>query len=159
LGVRAAATRPFIVLEEFMDNPSDARIARLLHESKRIAVVGLSSDPERPSYHIAHYLIEHGYDVVPVNPNETEVFGIPAYSRLRDVPGHIDIVDVFRRKKALVSHAREAVEVGAAAYWMQLGLESEEASAIAGAASLLVIQNRCIFVEHTRLVLHGARIA
>lgn len=142
-----------------MDNPSDARIARLLRESRRIAVVGLSSDPERPSYNIAHYLIQHGYDVVPVNPNETEVFGIPAYSRLRDVPGHIDIVDVFRRKNALVTHAREAVEIGADAYWMQLGLASDEAANLAAAAGLVVVQDRCIFVEHARLVLHGAKIA
>jgi len=142
-----------------VDNPSDARIARLLRESRRIAVVGLSSDPERPSYNIAHYLIQHGYDVVPVNPNETEVFGIPAYSRLRDVPGHIDIVDVFRRKNALVTHAREAVEIGADAYWMQLGLASDEAANLAAAAGLVVVQDRCIFVEHARLVLHGAKIA
>jgi predicted CoA-binding protein len=146
-------------LEDVVDNPSDARIARLLRESRRIAVVGLSSDPERPSYNIAHYLIQHGYDVVPVNPNETEVFGIPAYSRLRDVPGHIDIVDVFRRKNALVTHAREAVEIGADAYWMQLGLASDEAANLAAAAGLVVVQDRCIFVEHARLVLHGAKIA
>lgn len=142
-----------------MDNLSDALIARLLRESKRIAVVGLSSDPERPSYNIAHYLLEYGYDVIPVNPNETEVFGIPAYSRLRDVPGHIDIVDVFRRKRALPAHAREAVEIGAGAYWMQLGLESDEAAAIACPAGLLVVQDRCILVEHARLILHGQRIA
>jgi predicted CoA-binding protein len=142
-----------------VDNPSDLRIARLLRESKRIAIVGLSSDPERPSYNIAHYLIEHGYQIVPVNPNEIEVFGIPAYAKLKDVPGHIDIVDVFRRKKALVAHAREAVEVGADAYWMQLGLASDEAAAIASEGGLVAVQDRCIFVEHTRLVVHGARIA
>jgi uncharacterized protein len=142
-----------------MDNPSDLRIARLLRDAKRIAVVGLSSDTERPSYNIAHSLLDYGYEIIPVNPRENEVLGVPAYARLADVPGHIDIVDVFRRPVALVTHAREAVEIGAGAYWMQLGLSSEEAARIATEAGLTVVQDRCILVEFARLVLHGERIA
>jgi hypothetical protein len=142
-----------------MDNPSDARVAILLRTSTRIAVVGLSANPERPSYNIARYLVEHGYEIIPVNPNENEVFGIPAYARLKDVPGHIDIVNVFRRGSALVTHAKEAVAVGAGCLWMQLGVVSDEAVTIATAAGLTAVQDRCILVEHARLVLHGARIA
>ncbi len=142
-----------------MDNPSDARVAILLRTSTRIAVVGLSANPERPSYNIARYLVEHGYEIIPVNPNENEVFGIPAYARLKDVPGDIDIVNVFRRGSALVTHAKEAVAVGAGCLWMQLGVVSDEAVTIATAAGLTAVQDRCILVEHARLVLHGARIA
>ena len=142
-----------------MDNPSDARLAMLLRTSTRIAVVGLSTNPERPSYNIARYLIEHGYEIIPVNPRENEVFGIPAYARLKDVPGHIDIVNVFRRRNALVAHANEAVAVGAGALWLQLGVISNEALSVASSAGLIAVQDRCILVEHARLVLHGARIA
>jgi predicted CoA-binding protein len=142
-----------------MDNPSDARVSTLLRTATRIAVVGLSANPERPSYNVARYLMEYGYEIIPVNLNENEVFGIPAYARLKDVPGHIDIVDVFRRKHALVAHAREAVAIGAGAFWMQLGVFSAEAAAIAAAGGLIAVQDRCILVEHARLVLHGERIA
>jgi predicted CoA-binding protein len=145
--------------EETMTNPSDARIARLLREAKRIAVVGLSSDPERPSYNIARDLLEYGYEIIPVNPREREVLGMRAYTSLAEVPGHIDIVDVFRKQNALVEHAMEAVEADAGAYWMQLGLASDEAARIAGAGGLVVVQNCCILVEYARLVVHGARIA
>jgi uncharacterized protein len=142
-----------------MDNPSDARVSMLLRMATRIAVIGLSANPERPSYNIARYLMDHGYEIVPVNPNENEVFGIPCYARLRDVPGHIDIVNVFRRRSGLVAHANEAVAAGAGALWMQLGVLSDEAMGIATVAGLTAVQDRCILVEHARLVLHGTRIA
>jgi predicted CoA-binding protein len=162
MGSLSAFLEPFgsrWMAEDFMDNPSDARIAMVLRSAIRIAVVGLSSDPERPSYNVARYLHEHGYVIVPVNPNENEVFGIPAYARLRDVPGHIDIVNVFRQNSALVGHAREAIAVGAGTLWMQLGVSNDEAAALATSAGLTVVQDSCILVEHARLVLHGTRIA
>lgn len=142
-----------------MDNPSDARVTQLLRTAHRIAVVGLSSNPERPSYNVAYYLLDHGYEIIPVNPNENEVLGRLAYARLADVPGHIDIVSVFRRPSAVPEVARAAVAVGAGAMWMQLGAYNEEAANRALDAGLITIANCCIAVEHARLVLHGMRIA
>jgi len=141
-----------------MNYPSDADVAHLLRDAHRIAVVGLSSKPERPSYNIAHYLIAKGYDIIPVNPYEREVLGRPAYARLTDVPGHIDIVDIFRRPKFVAGLAAEAVAVRAGALWGQLGVVSEEGEAIATAGGLFVVMNRCMEVEHERLIVHGARI-
>ncbi len=140
-----------------MDNPSDACVAHLLHTAHRIAVVGLSSNPERPSHNVARYLIEHGYDVIPVNPNEREVLGRPAYARLADVPGQVDIVNVFRRAAFVPEVAQGAVAIGALAIWMQLGVVNEQAATIAAAGGLTVVMDRCILVEHARLVIHGAR--
>jgi predicted CoA-binding protein len=122
-------------------------------------VVGLSSNPERPSYNVARYLMEYGYEIVPVNPNENEVLGLPAYARLGDVPGHIDIVNVFRRSIFVPEIARAAIAVGADAVWTQLGVMHEHAALDASRAGLIVVMDRCILVEHARLVLHGMRIA
>jgi predicted CoA-binding protein len=141
-----------------MNHPSDAEVAHLLRDAHRIAVVGLSSKPERPSYNIAHYLIEKGYEVIPVNPYEREVLGRSAYARLTDVPGHIDIVNMFRRPKFVAGLAAEAVAVRAGALWGQLGVMSEDGEAIATAGGLFVVMNRCMEVEHERLIVHGARI-
>jgi predicted CoA-binding protein len=142
-----------------MDNPSDLRVAMLLRRARRIAVVGLSSNPERPSYNVARYLMEHGYEIVPVNPNENEVFGLRAYARLAEVPGHIDIVNVFRRSIFVPEIARASIAVGADSLWTQLGVEHEHAALEASRAGLMVVMDRCILVEHARLVIHGARIA
>lgn len=140
-----------------MDSPSDARVAFLLRSARRVALVGLSSKPERPSYNVARYLLDHGYEVIPVNPYEHEVLGRPAYARLADVPGPIDIVDVFRRSRFVPEVATEAVAVGAGTLWTQLGVISEAGEAIALAGGLTVVMGRCMEVEHARLVLHGAR--
>ena len=142
-----------------MDNPSDARVAHLLRTARRIAVVGLSSNPERPSYNVARYMLEHGYEIIPVNPNENEVLGYRAYAKLADVPGYIDIVNIFRRPGAVPDAVRGAIAVDAHAVWMQLGAVNEEAAALADAAGLTVVADCCIAVEHARLVIHGARIA
>lgn len=142
-----------------MDNPSDARVAHLLRRAHRIAVVGLSSNPERPSYNVARYLMDHGYEIVPVNPHENEVLGQPAYARLTDVPGHIDLVDIFRRPSYVPEVVRDAVQVDADAIWMQLGAVDADAAVAADRAGLTVVWDRCIAVEHARLVIHGKRIA
>src|SRR5690348_5700824 len=142
-----------------MDNPSDARVAHLLRTARRIAVVGLSSNPERPSYNVARYMMEHGYEIIPVNPNENEVLGQPAYAKLTDVPGHIDIVSVFRRPVAVPGVVRVTIAVGADAVWLQLGAYNEDAARQAIAAGLITISDCCIAVEHARLVIHGMRIA
>jgi len=120
-----------------------------------IAVVGLSSRPGRPSFEVASYLQDHGYRIVPVNPNETTVLGEPAYPTLGDVPRDvsIDVVDVFRRAEHTPEVARQAVEIGAKVLWLQEDIISDEAAAIATAGGLDVIMGVCI--RHVRERLMG----
>jgi len=125
-----------------------AVIERLVHESRTVAVVGLSADQTRPSFGIARYLARAGLTVFPVNPGLTTWQGLTAYASLADVPDHIDIVDVFRRPEHVPAIAREAVEVGAGALWTQLGVVSPEAAEIAAAGGLDVVMDRCLAVEH-----------
>ncbi len=122
----------------------------LLRDSKSIAVVGLSSDVRRPSYEVASYLKGVGYTIIPVNPNETEVLGEKAYARLEDVPGRIDIVDVFRRAEFLPEIAEAAVAVKAKVLWMQLGIVNADAAERARAGGLVVVEDSCLFVEDRR---------
>ena len=133
--------------------PDDAGLARLLGETRTIAVVGLSSKPDRPSNEVAAYLQRQGYRIVPVNPRETEVLGETAYPTLDDVPGDvaIDLVDVFRRAEDTPAVAEEAVRRGARVLWLQLGIESEEARRIAEDAGIAVVMDRCIMVDHRAL--------
>jgi hypothetical protein len=132
----------------------DAGIARLLHEAHTIAVVGASSNPARPSYGVFRTLLDAGYECVPVNPNETEVQGVPAVATLAEAAaalgGRIDIVDVFRRSELTEEVAREAVAVGAGALWLQLGLVNEESARIAAEAGLAVVMDRCTAIEIRR---------
>ena len=134
-----------------MQNPSDAVVTDALHAAKTIAVVGLSSDRTRASNGIARYLQRSGYRVIPVNPNETEVLGQKSYPSLMEVPEPIDIVDVFRRSEYLPEIARQAVGIHARVLWMQLGIANEEAATLASAAGLVVVQDRCMMIEHMRL--------
>jgi uncharacterized protein len=124
-------------------------IATLLRESKTIAVVGLSSKPERSSYGVAGYLQKHGYRVIPVNPRETEVLGEKSYASLNDIPEHVDIVDVFRRSEFVPEIADQAIKIGARALWLQMGVINEEAAEKARAAGLTVVMNQCIAVDHS----------
>lgn len=132
---------------------SDDVIRRILDTTRTIAVVGLSSKPDRPSHDVAAYLQRAGYRIVPVNPRETEVLGEPAYATLRDIPADlpIDLVDVFRRAEETPEVAREAVAIGARTLWLQLGIANDEARAIAEDAGLTVIMDRCLKVDHRRL--------
>ncbi|WP_258905916.1 CoA-binding protein [Actinokineospora sp. UTMC 2448] len=127
-------------------------VERLLHESRTVAVVGLSADPRRPSHGVARYLVSAGLTVYPVNPGITSWEGLPAYATLADVPGPIDIVDVFRRPEHAPEVARDAVAVGAGALWLQLGVISEEAASIAAEGGLDVVMDRCLAVEHREVV-------
>lgn len=126
-------------------------VRRILSYARRIAIVGLSPKPHRASYGVAAALQTQGYEIVPVNPNADEVLGQEAYGSLGDVPGEIDLVDVFRREEHLPDVTREAVEVGARGVWYQLGLRSEEGAGIAGEAGLDLVQDRCLKVEVARL--------
>lgn len=132
--------------------PADP-IAEVLASTARVAVVGLSADPNRPSNEVARALLAAGYEVVPVNPNLDTVLGQRAYGSLAEVPGPIDLVDVFRAVEHAPQVAREAAAVGAAALWLQLGLRSEEARATAEQAGLRYVEDACLAVEVRR---HGA---
>lgn len=132
-----------------MQAPSADLIRRVLAH-RRVAVVGLSSNPERPSHDVAAYLQANGYEIVPVNPNETEVLGERAYASLLDVPGPIDIVDVFREPAAVPEIARQAVARGVKAVWLQLGVTSEEGERIVADAGIDLIVDRCLKIEHAR---------
>jgi len=127
-------------------------ILELLKKYKSIAVVGLSSNPMRPSYDVTEYMQAAGYRIIPVNPNERKVLGEKSYARLEDVPEKIDIVNVFRRAEEVPAVVESAIRVGARVVWMQQGVENEEAAEKARAAGLMVIEDACILVEHRRRV-------
>lgn len=123
-------------------------ITRLLKEARTVAVVGLSGRPDRPSHGVAQYLKSAGYRIIPVNPEETEVLGEPAYAKLEDVLEKIDIVDVFRRPEFVPEIVESAIRIGAKAVWMQEGVVSEPAAERARQAGLVVVMDRCLFKEH-----------
>jgi predicted CoA-binding protein len=125
-------------------------VAQILRGTKTIAVVGLSSNPMRASYGVAEYLKTAGYRIIPVNPNETEVLGEKAYSRLEDIPVQVDIVDVFRRAEEVPAVAESAIRIGAKVLWMQLGIENGGAAEKARAAGLVAVEDACLLVEHKR---------
>jgi predicted CoA-binding protein len=114
----------------------------------RIAIVGLSDDPSRPSYQIAAYLQSQGYEVVPVNPTHAMVMGMKSYPTLREVPGEVDVVNVFRRPEFCADITRDAIAIGAKGIWLQSGVRNDEAKKLAAAAGVDFVQDRCIMVEH-----------
>lgn len=137
----------------------DAGVRELLRSRPRIAVIGASSNPGRPSHGVMLALVRAGYDVVPVNPRETVIDGMRCFPTLADAVGEtgpVDLVDVFRRPDQCAEHAREAVAAGARCLWLQLGIASEEAARIAHEGGLSVVMDRCTIVEHRRLVAGGA---
>ena len=133
-----------------MEVNSKETITAILDDCKTIAVVGLSSNPGRPSHGVAAYMRRHGYKVIPVNPNETEVFGDKSYALLADVPDKVDLVDVFRRSSEAGHAVDEAIAHGAKAVWLQEGVIDERAAARAQAAGLLVVMDRCWLKEHAK---------
>lgn len=139
----------------FMDtwhNPDEPRIEAILRNARSIAVVGCSPKPDRASHQIAAFLIEHGYDVVPVNPMAKTVLGRRAFATLADIPQSIDIVNVFRKPEYTPQIAREAVAIGSRVLWLQQGIISEAAWKIATDAGLDCIMDRCIAVMHRVLI-------
>lgn len=123
----------------------------ILNSSRTIAVVGLSSKPDRPSYRVASYLKEQGYRIIPVNPAEIEILGETCYPDLSSIPEPIDAVDIFRRPDDVLPVVEEAIKVGAKAVWMQEGVVNEEAAARAEKAGLLVVMDKCMFKAHQEL--------
>lgn len=127
-----------------------ADIPELLRKSHVIAVVGLSSKRARPSYGVSEYMQKQGYRIIPVNPNESQVLGEKCYSRLEDIPEHVDIVDIFRRSELVAPVVESAIRIGASAVWMQEGVVDQVAARKAKAAGLSVVVDRCILKEHQR---------
>ncbi|MBW2471988.1 MAG: CoA-binding protein [Deltaproteobacteria bacterium] len=128
------------------------KIRRILRDSKSIAVVGLSPKPHRPSHQVALYLMEAGYTIIPVNPGHDELLGLPCYPSLRAIPLQVDMVDIFRRLETILAIVEDAVAIGARFIWMQEGIINEEAAAIAKAAGLSVVMDRCTKIDHMNLL-------
>ncbi len=129
-----------------------AGLRRILGSTRTIAVVGLSDKWYRPSYFAAKYMQEHGYRVIPVNPNHREILGERCYPSVDAIPGPVDVVDCFRRPDEMPELAREAVAKGAKVLWMQLGIRNDEAARTASEAGLDVVMNRCVKIEHARIM-------
>jgi len=124
---------------------------KILNICRTVAVVGLSPKPDRPSNHVANYLKEQGYRIIPVNTYAGEILGETCYPDLSSIPEPVDVVDIFRRSEAVPPIVEEAIKIGAKAVWMQEGVINEEAAARAEEAGLLVVMDRCMLKEHRKL--------
>jgi predicted CoA-binding protein len=134
-----------------VQNAGRDEIRDILAKARTIVVVGLSDDPTRDSHRVAAYLQRQGYRIIPVNPTISDTLGEKAYPSLRDVPGSVDIVDIFRRRDAIPAITEDAIAIQAGAVWMQLGLVHNDAAAQARAAGIPVVMDKCILIEHLAL--------
>jgi predicted CoA-binding protein len=128
-----------------------ATLRRILNEYKRVAVVGLSADWSRPSYFAAKYLLDQGFEIIPVNPKYDEILGQKCYPDLKSIPSAVDIVDLFQRTERVPPFVDDAIAIKAKLVWMQLGIVHEEAAQKACDAGLEVIMDRCMKIEYARL--------
>jgi predicted CoA-binding protein len=133
------------------ENATSAEIAELLKSTKVIAVVGLSPKPERPSYGVSTYMKDQGYTIIPVNPGQKEILDEKAYPSLLDIPGPVDMVNIFRESAAVPEIVDQAIQIKAKSIWMQEGVVHNEAAEKARAAGLKVVMNKCLYKEHIRL--------
>lgn len=133
-------------------DPADADVRRLLEKVRRIAVVGLSPKPHRDSHRVARYLQDRGYQVLPVYPREQTILGAPVHRSVQEIPGGVDLVDVFRRSEFLPGVVDDAIAAAAPAIWFQLDCVHEQAASRAAAAGMFVVTDRCLMVEHARLL-------
>jgi predicted CoA-binding protein len=124
---------------------------KILTEYRTVAVVGASSNPDRPSYRVLKYLSEHGFKVIPINPNSAEVLGMQCYPDLTTIPIQVEVVDIFRSPSDLMPTVDEAIKIGAKAVWMQEGIINEEAASKARQAGLMIVMDKCMKKEHLRL--------
>jgi predicted CoA-binding protein len=132
------------------ENPSPEEIKQIIDSSRTIAVVGLSSKPDRASYGVARYLQAQGYEIIPVNPRETEILGQKSYPNLAAIGRPVDIVDVFRRSEDTPPIVKEAIECGARHIWLQEGIFSQESYDLARSAGIPIVMNLCLLKEHQR---------
>lgn len=137
------------------ENPSREQIKEILSQSNVIAVVGLSDKPDRVSYMVSEAMKNKGYQIVPVNPNATEILGEKSYASLSAIPFPVDIVNVFRRSEYTPEVAEEAAKIGAKVLWLQLGIMNDEVAKIGADHNMTVIMDRCIKVEDSILLPHG----
>jgi predicted CoA-binding protein len=133
-------------------NPPPEEIEAVLKKYKVVAVVGLSPKPERDSHKVAKYMKEHDYTIVPVNPGQKNILGEKCYPNLKTIPFPVDIVDVFRKPDAVPPIVDDAVEIGARVIWMQLGIVHNESADKAREAGLEVVMDRCMKIEHMRMI-------
>ncbi len=126
-------------------------LRRILQDYKRVAVVGLSADWSRPSYFAAKYMLDHGFDIIPVNPKYEEILGQKCYPDLLSIPTPVDVVDLFQRTERIPPFVEDAITIKAKVIWMQLGIINEEAAASARSAGLEVVMDRCMKIEYARL--------
>lgn len=129
-----------------------ALIRRILLYSQTIAIVGLSPKPHRPSNQVARYLMEAGYRIIPVNPGQDTILGLPCYPNLLAIPTRVDLVDIFRRQEEVLPIVEDAIAIGAKFVWMQEGIVNDEAAAKARAAGLEVVMDRCTKIDHMNLL-------
>ncbi len=134
-----------------MPDTDISTLRRILRENRTIAVVGLSANWYRPSYFAAKYMMEHGYRIIPVNPQYQEVLGQKCYASLRDIPDKVGIVDCFQKTERILPLAEDAIAIGARVLWQQIGVVNEAAAARAKAAGLDSVMDRCVKIEHGRL--------
>ena len=133
---------------------TDHQLEELLAAAKNIAIVGLSPKLQRPSNMVGRYLIRAGYRIVGVNPGQQEILGLPCYPDLGSIPHRVDIVNIFRNSDVVMPIVEQAIEIGAAAVWMQLGIVNQPAARCAAEHGLEAVMDRCIKVEHARLFIH-----
>jgi uncharacterized protein len=139
-------------LEMEFENPGEDEIRRLLERARRIAVIGLSPKPHRDSNRVARYLMDRGYTIIPIYPREETILGQPVYRKVQDVPGGVDLVNVFRRREELPRAFDDALVARAPAIWLQLDCIDEEGARRAKAAGATVVMDRCLAVDHAQLL-------
>lgn len=138
-------------------NPPDEEIVEILKKVRKIAVVGLSSKEERDSNKVARYLLDQGYEVIPVNPGQKEILGLKCYKSLEDIPFDVDMADLFINPKKVSPIVEQAIEKKIPVIWMQLGVVNNEAARKARQAGAKVVMNRCVKIEHQNMVAAEAK--
>jgi len=138
-------------------NPPDEEIVEILKKARKIAVVGLSPKEERDSNKVARYLLDQGYEVIPVNPGQKEILGLKCYKSLEDIPFDVDMADLFINPKKVSPIVEQAIEKKIPVIWMQLGVVNNEAARKARQAGAKVVMNRCVKIEHQNMVAAEAK--
>jgi uncharacterized protein len=132
-------------------NATQPEILEILKNYKTVVVIGMSKNPDKDAYSIPEYLLKHGYRVIPVNPTAEEILGQKSYKRLRDVPGEVDIVDVFRPSEDIPNYVDDVVAKKPKVFWEQLGIHNEDAEEKIARAGIKIVFDRCIYQEHRKL--------
>ncbi|MCP4727276.1 MAG: CoA-binding protein [bacterium] len=134
------------------ENASDSDVKSILDKYNKVAVVGLSSNPEKDSFRVAEYLLNNGYEVIPINPKSDEILGKKVYRSLKDIPDHVEIVCLFRPSEHVPPFVDDAIEIEANVVWMQLGIVNNDSAEKARNAGLEVVMNKCIKIEHANFL-------